>query len=126
MGRGNFEGKSGPIVKYIDILRSSVQKGLNRSRYRLSLGSDVPKESCVRWGPKVLRDVAMATAFWLLMGYNFGCMIASDMLLDSWGEFSNFLAFYIRGAQWHHLANTTKQSVCCGDAALCQITLTTC
>jgi len=37
----------------------------------------------VRWGPQVLRDVAMATNFWLLMGYNFGCMIASDMLFDS-------------------------------------------
>ena len=32
-----------------------------------------------------LRDVAMATTFWLSMGYNFGCMIASDMLFDSRG-----------------------------------------
>ena len=30
-----------------------------------------------------LRDIAMATTFWLLMGYNFGCMIARDMLFDS-------------------------------------------
>jgi len=28
-----------------------------------------------------LRDVAMATTFWLSMGYNFSCMIASDTLL---------------------------------------------
>jgi len=34
-----------------------------------------------------LRDVAMATTFWLLMGYNFGCMIASDTRFDSRGEF---------------------------------------
>ena len=34
-----------------------------------------------------LRDVAMPTTLWLLMGYNFGCMIASDTLFDSWGEF---------------------------------------
>ena len=34
-----------------------------------------------------LRDVAMATTFWLSMGYNFGCMIASDMLFDSRGGF---------------------------------------
>jgi len=27
---------------------------------------------------------------------------------------------------WRHLANTTEPSICCGDAALCQITLTTC
>jgi len=37
--------------------------------------------------PAVLRDVAMATNFWLSMGYNFGCMIASDMLFDSRGGF---------------------------------------
>jgi len=30
-----------------------------------------------------LRDVAMATPFCLSMGYNFGCMIASDKLFDS-------------------------------------------
>jgi len=35
-----------------------------------------------------LRDVAMATTFWLLMYYNFSCIIASDTLFDSWGEFS--------------------------------------
>ena len=37
-----------------------------------------------------------------------------------------FLAFYIWGAHWRHLKNTTEPSVCGGDAALCQITLTTC
>ena len=36
-------------------------------------------------GPEVLRDVAMATTIWLSMGYNFGCMIASDTLFDSRG-----------------------------------------
>jgi len=30
------------------------------------------------------------------------------------------------GARWRHLANTTEPSVCCGDAALCQMTLTAC
>ena len=33
-----------------------------------------------------LRDVAMATTFWLSMGYNFSCMIASDTL---------FVIFYL-------------------------------
>ena len=32
-----------------------------------------------------LRDVAMATTFWLSMGYNFSCMTASDTLFDSRG-----------------------------------------
>jgi len=31
-----------------------------------------------------------------------------------------------RGACWRHLANTIEPSVCGGDSALCQITLTTC
>ena len=35
-----------------------------------------------------LRDVAMATTFWLFMGYNFSCMIASNTLFDSRGGFS--------------------------------------
>jgi len=30
------------------------------------------------------------------------------------------------GAHWRNLANTNEPSVCGGDAALCQITLTTC
>ena len=34
-----------------------------------------------------------------------------------------FLAFYIWGAHWRHLKNTSEPSMCGGDAALCQITL---
>ena len=33
-----------------------------------------------------LRDVAMATPCCLSMGYNFGCMIASDTLFDTIGD----------------------------------------
>ena len=35
-----------------------------------------------------LRDVAMATTFWLSMGYNFSFMTASDTLFDSRGGFA--------------------------------------
>jgi len=35
-----------------------------------------------------LRDVAMATTFWLLMGYNFRYTIASDTIFGSRGGFS--------------------------------------
>ena len=35
-----------------------------------------------------LRNVAVATTFWLSMGYNFGCMTASDTLFDSKVGFS--------------------------------------
>ena len=73
-----FGRKERPIVKYRNTLLSSVKKRLNRSRCRLSCGLGYGKESCVRWDPQVLRDVVMATNFWLSMGYNYGCMIASD------------------------------------------------
>jgi len=36
------------------------------------------------------------------------------------------LVFYIWGAHWRHLKNTTEASMCGGGAALCQITLTSC
>jgi len=35
-----------------------------------------------------LRDVTMATTFWLSMGYNFGCVIAGGTIFDSRGGFS--------------------------------------
>jgi len=83
------------------------------------------------------------------MGYNFGYVIASGTIFNSRGwvfgvklsdeviadyevlrniviHGNHFLAFYIWGAHWRHLANTTEPSVCGSDAALCQITLTTC
>jgi len=37
-----------------------------------------------------------------------------------------FLAFFVWGVRRRHLANATEPSMCGGDAALCQITLTTC
>ena len=33
-----------------------------------------------------LRDVAIATTFWLSMGFSFSCMIASDTLFNSRGR----------------------------------------
>jgi len=47
----------------------------------------IPRNHVLDGGPLVLRDVAMATNFWLSMGYYFGCMIASDTLFDSRGRF---------------------------------------
>jgi len=39
---------------------------------------------------------------------------------------ANTFGFLYMGSHWRHLANTTEQSVYGGDAALRQITLTTC
>jgi len=47
-----------------------------------------PMNHVLDGSPQVLRDVAMATNFWLSMVYNFVCIIASDMLFDSRSGFS--------------------------------------
>jgi len=39
-----------------------------------------------------LKDVAMATTFWLSVGYNFSCVIATGTIFDSRGGFSLFRA----------------------------------
>ena len=44
-------------------MRSSVQKRLNLSRYRLGCGFGWAVGIVLDWGPEVLRDVAMATNF---------------------------------------------------------------
>jgi len=73
-----------------------------------------------------LRDVTMATTFCLSMGYNFGCMIASDTLFDSRGwvfgvklsdeadfevlrdvAMATIFGFLYMGSHWRHLKNTT-------------------
>ena len=54
----------------------------------------VPANHVLDGSPEVLRDIAMATNFGTqfavtgFVGYNFGCMIASETLFDSRGGFS--------------------------------------
>ena len=77
-------GKGHPIVKHRDSLRSSVQKRLNLNRCRLGCGLG----SCVRWGSSSAKGRCHGNQFWdaicynWLLGYNFGCIIASDTLFS--------------------------------------------
>ena len=52
--------------------------------------------------------------------------IADTLHLRDVANATIILAFYIWGANWRHLANTTEPSVYGGDVPSCQITLTTC
>ena len=74
----------------------------------MSLGMEIglgPGDIVLDGGPEVLRDIAMATIFSL----------------------SIYMAsFLYMAAHCRHPANPTEVSVCSCDAALCQITLTTC
>jgi len=46
-----------------------------------------------------LRDIAMATTFWLPTGYNFDCVIASDTLLNSRGAGFRGQAIQVKSSQ---------------------------
>ena len=71
-----------------------MQKWLNRSRCRLGYGLGWAVGIVLDGGPAVLKVVAMATNFGTQFvitgfgGYNFRCMIASNTMFDSRGEFS--------------------------------------
>jgi len=79
MGRGNFEGRKGrPIVKYRDSLWSSVQKQVKRSRCHLGCGLGWAIGIVLDGGPKVLRDIAMATNFGTKIAINWLCVNDSN------------------------------------------------
>ena len=61
----------------------------------------------------VLGDAAMATNFWLSMGYNFGCVIASDTLFDSRGGFMGHAIRYPVGQISRNLHKKTCFRVLC-------------
>jgi len=87
MGRGNFEGRKGRlIVKYRDTLRSSVQKTAESIEMPFGLWPRTD-ESCVRWECRGAKGRCHGNHVWLSTGYNFGCVIASNILFDSRGGF---------------------------------------
>jgi len=74
-GKGQFLGEKWRcIVKYRYTLQSFVQKRLNHLRGPLGCGLGWAQGIMLDGGPRpqVLRDIAMATNFWLSLGYNFG------------------------------------------------------
>jgi len=63
------EGKERPIVKYRDTICAKTAKPIEMS---FGLWTWMgPRNHVLDGGPQVLRDVAMATIFGLLMGYIF-------------------------------------------------------
>jgi len=137
-GKGQFwAGKGRPIAKYRGILRSSVQKRLNRSKCRLGYGIGWAKEACIRWARSPMQR---GNYYW--KGHTRTCptTLCHELCKNSWG-----LWIWVgrrkhkvkrvwqvapmcpnERAHCSHLTNTIEPPVCGGDAALCQITLTTC
>jgi len=56
-----------------------------------------------------LQDVAIATTFCLSMGYNFGCMIASDTLFDSRVDFRS--SYPMNTADFEVLRDVTMATI---------------
>jgi len=137
--KGQFWGKVASIVKYRDFLPWDVQKRLNRSICCLGCGLGWAKRSTswtvfARWRQCSRRHSAVSCAktaepihlpfgLWTWVcprKCKFNCirqvapMCTRSIVFTRW--------------HWsqHHLANTIEPSVCGGDAALCQVTLTTC
>ena len=48
-----------------------------------------------------------------------------EMLFGMWTQVGPTKRVLDRGAHWRHLANAIEPSICVGNVALCQITLTT-
>jgi len=73
-----LRGKGRPIVKYRDT-EVNCAKNSQTDRHAIwVVGSDGPKESCVRWGPVVLRNVAMATNIGSNIAINWFCVDDSN------------------------------------------------
>jgi len=73
-----LRGKGRPTVNHMDTLRLSVQKRLNLSRCRLVVGSDGPRESCVRWGSRGVDGRCFGNQFWDAICYNWLCVNDSE------------------------------------------------
>ena len=112
MGMGDFEGQGACADVPDDTLTWAVER-LNR------WGPD-PRANGQFLGERICRSGAcMASSCYELCRNGWTdrdavWVVDSGGLKETWG------------AHWRNLANATEPSVCSGDAALCQISLTTC
>jgi len=112
-----------------------VQLGRRRSNCHILLSLYVEFIVITRFGVIVV-DVGFCVKRGLKWAYHSSPFFAGIKLFDD--DTADFkverdvamadivLAFYIWGAHFRHLGSRTEPSICGGDAALCQITLTTC
>jgi len=75
------------------------------------------------WEGAILRGKGMPSHAW--RQYNVNCAKTAEPTEMSFGLWTR-VGWRKHGSHWRHLANTIEPSMCGSDAALCQITLTTC
>ena len=90
-----------------------------------------PKEPCIRWksrNPHVNGQFWGQKKGWLRKCLNMSgsWYTQSDSTEGSTGMVWMSMGCTRWGAHWRHLVNMTEPSICGSDAALCQVTLTTC
>ena len=129
-GKCQFRGKWAPIVKYKDCLPWAVQKQLNQSICLWGCGVSWAQELCTRWGPDPYTWRGNLMAKRGRAGHARTCPAVTILGVTQRGVGPVWCRCQLGctrwGAHWHHLANTIDPPVCGGDAASCQITLTTC
>jgi len=143
MGRGNYKGKWEAVRRHSDTLPWAVQKSIKMPlglwtrvglRKHVLDGAQIPHANGQLLGERTWPGMSDDTLPWAVQKWlhlsvcRLGC--------DSGGPKKARVQSYSTGgatpmyphgrAYGRHLANTIKPSVCGSDAALCQITLTTC
>jgi len=134
-----MRGKGRPTVKYRDTLRWIVQKWLNRSRCRLDcglgwaqgimyyMGPDPTCEATIIRGKDIPEHARRHCRELCKNGWTdrFAVRVV-DLGASKEAQVQSYSPGCVNVTHWRNLANTIQPSVCGGDAAFCQITLTTC
>ena len=90
-----------------------------------------PNEPCIKWGSRSTCKAAILKG----KGRPILTYMDRELVKNGWTDRNAVRNVDLDGpketcvrwgAHWRHLANTTEPSMCCGGAACCQITLTTC
>jgi len=100
-------------------------KTANKSRCHFGYGLVWAQGSIIRWGPTTLCHELCKNGW----SDQFAVWVVDSCALKEakFNRIRQVVPMCRHGrAHWHNLVNTTKPYVCVSDAALCQITLTTC
>jgi len=133
-GKGQFWVKGTPIVKYGTFCRELCKSG-STDRFVVWVWEGPRKHMFNRIGqvaPVCTSSILFARWHQCARRHSMSCAKTTELIELPFGLWTPvvwrkhmFSCIHWR-AHWRHLTNTTEPSLCSGDAALCQITLTTC
>jgi len=116
--KGQFWGGKGhSIVKYRDLYGHLCKNSWTDRDAVCVVGSDELKESCVRWGPEVLRNVAMAkigNQCWGAICYNWLCGITLVVWMLATRCLILGVGFWGQAIWWRHSQYRVFKGCCHG------------